>query len=500
MKRITVKNVKNITKLEFEIPNAGVYVLTGANGSGKTTLLTALYRIGFGNAFANAFKTTPNEDKMDFFGESSIEYEIDHKKVSYKYGNTRWSPTPKTNSKILKDFGYPAVKFIAADAKRIEATEDDLKLAKIKPADTETCQKIQHILSDSKFSDLHYVNTRRGTGSKAYLIQKKIKNRNHYFSEKNFSLGELCVLRLVTGLSVIENQSLVLIDEIEMALHPKAQVALWDYLVEVAKEKQLTVIFSTHSASLIKRAPRKQILLLQNENDKVTCIQDVYPAQVLGEIAFDDEINPDFLFFVEDDKAKFLLEHMINKYFRIALNPINPVYKIVPVGGFPQTIEFLLNSSQIFNNEVQRLAFLDKDVEDESMVKYEKNQNYDFLKKIKSCKNKLKYLPCTPEQGIVGLIEEDINFHAKEIKKNLKTQVDLLRVISECDYKSLNNSNDRKLAKKKLDFIVNQVRQDTGWSDEECVKKLASYYVESYYSGTARESELKSVFAPIFNS
>src|SRR5690606_40171603 len=103
MRKIRITKVKNIESLEFEIPNPGVYVLTGANGSGKTTLLAALNRIGNKNAFANFFKTTPNESKLDFFGESSISYETSNNKVAYNYGNTRWSPTPKSNSKLLTE-------------------------------------------------------------------------------------------------------------------------------------------------------------------------------------------------------------------------------------------------------------------------------------------------------------------------------------------------------------------------------------------------------------
>ena len=241
MRKIRISKVKNIENLDFEVPDQGVYVLTGANGSGKTTLLAALHRIGFSNAFSNFFKTTANESKIDFFGESTISYEINNKQVSYNYGNTRWTPTPRKNTGILKEFGYPEVKFIAADAKRIEATQDELRSGRINPVKHEISNEIKNILSDSKFDELKYVNTKRGPGNRAYLIAKKIKGKTHYFSEKNFSLGELCVLRLVTGLSTISYNSLVLIDEIEMALHPKAQAVLFNYLIRVADEKELTV-------------------------------------------------------------------------------------------------------------------------------------------------------------------------------------------------------------------------------------------------------------------
>ena len=497
MRKIWITKVKNIESLEFEIPNPGVYVLTGTNGSGKTTLLAALNRIGNKNAFANFFKTTPNESKLDFFGESSISYETSNKKVVYNYGNTRWSPTPKSNSKLLTEFGFPDVRFIAADSKRIEATQDELKPTRIRPAENFVINDIVRILGSSKFENLKYVNTKRGAGNRAYLILRKHNNKNIYFSEKNFSLGELCVLRLVTTLSNISYQSLVLIDEIEMALHPKAQAALFNYLVRVAKEKNLTVIFSTHSSSLIKRASRHRILLLRDSGGgKIKCARNVYPAQALGDIAYDDEVNPDFLFFVEDYKAKTLLEQMIAEYKTTISNQIPPYFKVIPVGGFKETIEFLTNSDQIFSDNVKRYAFLDKDVEIESLQEAKDNEKYAFLQKFKDNKGKIKYLPCTPEQGIMDMIHSDELKHCGKINTLFNDQIlDISRIIDEEGYLAISSDKPRKKAKKQFEFIVNEVAKRTGHSVEYCEKIFALHYVNQKYQD---KSSLCALFGPIF--
>lgn len=498
MRKVFISKVKNIESLEFEMPNQGVYLLTGANGSGKTTLLAALHRIGFNNAFSNFFKTTTKEARLDFFGESSVSYSLADKKVTYNYGNTRWSPTPRKYSGILKDFGFPDVKFLAADSKRIEATQDELKSTRIKSVEKNITDEIVGILSSPKFRDLRYVNTKRGAGSRAYLILKKIKGKNYYFSEKNFSLGELCVLRLVTILNEISYQSLVLIDEIEMALHPKAQAALFNYLLRVAEEKKLTVIFSTHSSSLIKRSSRKRILLLRSDDKgNVRCLKNVYPAQALGDIAYDDEVNPDFLFFVEDYKAKMLLEQMIVSYKSIAFKDlIPPYYKVIPVGGFKETIEFLTNSDQIFSDDVKRYAFLDKDVEDESLVEAKQNEKYTFLEKVKKNKGKIKYLPCTPEQGIMNLIHSDTIKHSNEINKLFVEHViDLSRILDEEDYLNIESDKPRKKAKKQFSYIITSITKSAGISEEQCEKYFSLYYVNNEYQN---KGSLTAVLAPIF--
>ena len=108
-KSITIKNLKQIDKLEFKIPPPGVHILSGTNGAGKSCLLTCLLRIGRPNAFQNAFLTSNMSDALDIFDNAEISYSVNGSTVSYKYSGERWSPSPKSQSKLLQSFGYPSV-------------------------------------------------------------------------------------------------------------------------------------------------------------------------------------------------------------------------------------------------------------------------------------------------------------------------------------------------------------------------------------------------------
>lgn len=66
MKKIIINNIRNIDYLEFEIPNAGVHIITGENGIGKTTLFTCLSRICNNKAYRNGFPTTNLNNVNDF--------------------------------------------------------------------------------------------------------------------------------------------------------------------------------------------------------------------------------------------------------------------------------------------------------------------------------------------------------------------------------------------------------------------------------------------------
>ena len=98
MRRIIIKNTKNIKQLTFDIPNDnGVYLLVGANGAGKTTLLTCLDRICNPYAFATNFTSANNTNNIDQYSASSIEYITEHAHIKFRKGTRRWACTPRTN-------------------------------------------------------------------------------------------------------------------------------------------------------------------------------------------------------------------------------------------------------------------------------------------------------------------------------------------------------------------------------------------------------------------
>ena len=43
--RVTLRNIKRIRELPFDLPDAGVWIVTGLNGSGKTSLFAAIYLV-----------------------------------------------------------------------------------------------------------------------------------------------------------------------------------------------------------------------------------------------------------------------------------------------------------------------------------------------------------------------------------------------------------------------------------------------------------------------
>jgi predicted ATPase len=98
-----------------------------------------------------------------------------------------------------------------------------------------------------------------------YKIAKISKNDEEYillgekldsdFSQFHFGAGEASVIEMVLQIEEADDQSLILVEEIENGLHPIATEKMVDYLMDVAKRKKIQVIFTTHSEHALRHLP-----------------------------------------------------------------------------------------------------------------------------------------------------------------------------------------------------------------------------------------------------
>ena len=445
---------------------------------------------------------SPLANRVDLYDEASITYEINGQSVSYRYGGQRWRASPRANSTILGNFPYSAISYLEANSDRIEPYADEITHNRLRDASSDIKDFLVAVLADDKWSNLKFVNTRRGRGNEAFLIPYRLGPGHAYkfYSEKSFSLGELCILRLATRLAEIPDNGLVLIDEIEMALHPQAQVRLLEQLRSVSRAKNTTIIFSTHSSSIIKTAGRNNLIHLTNiGNNTIDAIRKPYPAQILGEVAFDDELGADFVFFVEDKQAKMLLEQLVQEYLAVTNPNVNyqPLCKVAPVGGFVQVLEFVNGSSQIFPSYVRRIAFLDEDVKTVSLQSARQRNDHRLLDLFQRSQNILNYLPCTPEVGLVDMFEG--RYMRDELRRCFPGHaVNIDRLIQSADYQALISQNPRELAKKKVTNLVDGVNQVTGLDTLQVRRIFYRTYTKHKYGNAI--GDLCALLGPVFNA
>lgn len=361
---IKIKKIKGIEELSYTLPNkSGVYLLTGENGTGKTTLLTVLNRLGDNLTFAKEFgniQTLP--------AQHSVEFNINGKTVTYQKRKMNWTPSPQDNSELIKQYKYHQTYYLSATGLRLYR-QSIIDLSKEQHHEAHGIgEAMNEIFGTSKFSDLQYIKVKEKRGrqkqlnrdNKLYVLQNSSGVR---YSELDFSLGERMVLNALDYISSIQSFSMLLIDEIELALHPIAQVRFYNYLLGKSNEKDLVIIISTHSATLIKQA--RNLQYLENNKGRITMVDSISPAYVLKGLSVDTDNRPDYLFFVEDIMAKLYLTKVIDK-LKENINELKEVcIQIVPVGGYEQVLN-LMNYFYGVNpfSDKNVHSFLDGDVED----------------------------------------------------------------------------------------------------------------------------------------
>lgn len=418
--KIKIENLRNIRKLKFNIPDRGVWLLTAGNGGGKSSLLACLRRIGYRLAFPVHFPSSQRSDRLDSFVGAKITYTINDEEVSYTYSGVRWVPIPKRNSDLFEQFGYSDVVYIGATADRITPRPGDFDPARVTRAAPSIIQSANRIFETDRFDLLRRINLTRGTWNRAFVMAHD-DNPRTYHSESHFSMGELCVLNLVQAISDCRNNSMLIIDELELAIHPRAQRKLLEYLEEESARKNLTIIFSTHSVTLLKAANRNKIIFLNSlGNGKIDVVHGCFPTYALGYIAADEERIADSIVYVEDENASSLVEPLVklavsNKY---RAQDVFPTVTVLPIGPFDSVIRFLRKNRAALPDHVQQNALLDQDVQAETLQKWQDDGNAVRLAEFAQVQNQTSFLPWVPEV----IVCEEMNQAAAHYQQRLRAE------------------------------------------------------------------------------
>ena len=500
---IVIKGIRGIKELNYPLPSeSGVYLLTGSNGSGKTTLLTALSRLGDQYAFKNGFK-----DVMP--RESSVIYTIQGEEVSYRKRNERWAPTPKKLSHLFEQYTYSKTYFLTATELRFYTTQVEGDRRNSQNVSQEIKEALNDVFGTRRFGNLRYciVSSMRGRQSrlrrdnKLYFIEE---TSDIHYTEQSFSLGERMVLNALDFLETVESGGMLLIDEVELALHPIAQVRFYKLLKSKADEKNLVGIISTHSSSLIKVADK--IHYLENRDGEIQVVTDVKPAYILKDLSVELDVCPDYLFFVEDEMARTYLSEMLNAFKEIEPTSRRVSFKILPVGGYKQVLmlmTYFYGVQPFARNSVH--SFLDKDVETE----YDSLQNKtsrsasdeELVRLMDNNRGNYNFLPITPELGVWEELKRDAGwFHSALSQKFCDILFDVNEIIEIVDQEEATCSNPRKRAKGCYKNLFDRIHERKPEITESIFRDiLFESYLRYKFNDREFKNEIRRLIMPILH-
>ena len=310
IKNLYIKEFKGLKDISINFEKNGkpldLVILAGSNGSGKTRILESIKEC-FENNIAIINLKISNELEM-FFEEKEEECKnkIGNEKYFYKALN---SFSFDDKQKNVMDTSYLAIKENLPILPKIIYVPIEINFQKMKTASTTLVQeyKFINIVDTNLIKDIpSYIATKmisamlKNKNEKVGDVQKKVFDEiNEIFeildidvkaedisqdgknipifensSGDKFDINELSsgekqlFLRTLAIKMLNPENSVILIDEPELSLHPKWQQRIVDVYRKIGKNNQ--IIIATHSPHILGSVRKENIMLLdKNEDGKI---------------------------------------------------------------------------------------------------------------------------------------------------------------------------------------------------------------------------------------
>ena len=219
------------------------------------------------------------------------------------------------------------------------------------------------------------------------------------YSGFNMGAGESAVFEILVALFEAGKGSLLIIDELELGLHERAQIRFVHELKELCEELHCQVICSTHSHVVLNALPPEGRYFLETTNNRTLVTSHVSPNYACGKLRGSNVGELDV--FVEDDVAASILRLGIPHHLRRRVN-------VVPIGSSNAVIRMM--ASRYLEGKDNCLHVLDGDKRSvhakniSRFGRYAENRFRDSKEEMESwAKERLTYLPSknTPERWLV---------------------------------------------------------------------------------------------------
>ncbi|OKQ14282.1 hypothetical protein H058_08420 [Vibrio antiquarius] len=161
-------------------------------------------------------------------------------------------------------------------------------------------------------------------------------NNDDQYSEAVAGSGEVSIVNCVVKVLRAPTQSLILLDEPEVSLHPGAQTELRTLLLTAIQQNGCQVVMSTHSEHFVQGLPDNAVKLYQYEEstDSYSILNDCSPEQAFIRLGSSLHNSSKKKIYVEDELAKSLLIEAITEIDEESLCS----FEIIPYPGGAKTM------------------------------------------------------------------------------------------------------------------------------------------------------------------
>lgn len=290
-------------RIDFQFP---IVALVGENGSGKSTILQSA---------AAAYRSTPRDMyASDFFPDTPYE-RVEGATIRYSYRIGQDSQQKTVRKPTNRWRGNPdrperAVKYV--DLRRIQPVGARVGYGKILKAgvaegnfaqfDDPRLQRLTQIVG-KQYTAAGISLTNAGNDKPVPVLQIGPVR----YSGFHQGAGEIAAAELLAV--DYPKYGIVLIDEVETSLHPRAQRRLMRDLARIAREQEMQIILTTHSPYVLDELPPEARIYLMDGAAGKTSVTGVSPEFAMTRM--DDEQHPECDLYVEDSRAATLVSEIL---------------------------------------------------------------------------------------------------------------------------------------------------------------------------------------------
>lgn len=296
-------------RISFNFP---IVAVVGENGSGKSSVLQAA---------ACVYQAPTSKGRTwfptEFFPETAWDKMQDVRiSFGYKEGDAHIvSSIRKPTSRWLGQPSRPERAVAYIDLSRLQPVATRVGYARIaknkhlehsaSPFDKDQVARLSEIMGR------HYDNARMALSNidvtrEIPVLSKFSKN----YSGFHQGSGETTVMELLR--SHLPKHGLVLIDEIESSLHPRAQRRLIRDLANAARLQECQILLTTHSPYVLEELPLAARIYILESAEQKQIVDGVSPEFAMTKM--DDEQHPEIELYVEDNNTKIWLSEILSRH------------------------------------------------------------------------------------------------------------------------------------------------------------------------------------------
>jgi predicted ATPase len=309
LESIDIENIRGWTQQRFEL-RFPIMALVGENGAGKSTILQCAASV-----YRPSRETSRERYASDFFTDTPWE-KVSGADIGYTVregDKTTSSSVRKPTSRWRGNNSRPQREVSYVDLSRVQPVSARVGYARLaNPSFTETDAEPFEVGQVSRMSCI----LGRPYGDVRMSLLDADENRKVpvlHFQGKTYSgfhqgAGETTIAELLEA--DLPKYGLILIDEIESSLHPRAQRNLIRDLAARCRVLEAQIILTTHSPYVLEELPlQARAYIVQSPSGPRNIIYGVSPEFAMSKM--DDGPHHEAELYVEDERAKAMLTEII---------------------------------------------------------------------------------------------------------------------------------------------------------------------------------------------